>query len=311
MSTLPITEEQQEALKVFKESLIAKNAYDLERHSDFLLHRFLRARKYDLLKAEQMFLNCEIWRRVFDVDKCVNTFAFPEKDAVFEVYPQYFHKLDKLGRTVYIEQFKNMDMNKLFKITTQERLVARHIREYEKFTRYRLAACSVKKGENVENGTTIIDLKGVPLSQFNSVRKIIQTLSDISSNYYPETMGKMFVINAPTLFTAVWSILKSMLDEHTVGKIQIIGSNYQKILLEHIDAANLPEYLGGSCKCPGGCDKSDLGPWNDGSVPGYPIAMWEDMKLRDRVTTDMKDFDAKDKKDCDAKEVKTVGLVWN
>jgi hypothetical protein len=68
-----------------------------------------------------------------------------------------------------------------------------------------------------------------------------------------------------------------------VAKIQILGSSYQERLLEFIDAENLPVEFGGKCKCSGegGCKKSDVGPWNDGSVEGYPIEKWEDMTRRD------------------------------
>jgi hypothetical protein len=79
-------------------------------------------------------------------------------------------------------------------------------------------------------------------------------------------LGKMFIINAPMLFTTVWTVVKRMLDEVTVKKIQILGSNYKSALLEVIDADNLPEFLGGNCKIPLG----DVGPWNDGTVTGFP-----------------------------------------
>lgn len=38
-------------------------------------------------------------------------------------------------------------------------------------------------------------------------------------------------------------------------KIHVLGSDYKDILLEHIDAESLPDFLGGSCKCEhmGGC----------------------------------------------------------
>lgn len=42
----------------------------------------------------------------------------------------------------------------------------------------------------------------------------------------------------------------------TLEKIHILGSNFQSVLLEYIDAENLPDFLGGTCRCqhmPGGC----------------------------------------------------------
>ena len=280
MSQLELTHAKN--LEDFKAILTEKNIYSPSEHSEFLLYRFLRARKYDLEKATEMFTNYINWRKSENVDELCKTFTFSEAQKLAEIYPQFYHKTDKQGRTVYIEQLKNLDVSKVMAITTQDRLISKHIREYEKFTRYRLAACSAKMGKNVENGFTIIDLKGVPLSQFNQVRKMLGSLSSIASDYYPETLGVMFAINAPTLFTAVWSIVKNMLDEHTVSKIHILGSNYKEQLLKHVDAANLPKIYGGECECPGGCEKSDIGPWNDGTVKGFPIAEWEGFRLRDQ-----------------------------
>lgn len=89
----------------------------------------------------------------------------------------------------------------------------------------------------------------------------------------------MYIINAPMLFTAVWTVCKQLMNAETVRKIQILGSNYKSTLLQTIDADNLPDFLGGTCKCPGGCENADIGPWNDGTVPDYPIAKYEKVKF--------------------------------
>jgi len=52
------------------------------------------------------------------------------------------------------------------------------------------------------------------------------------------------------------------LDPVTQAKIKILGSSYQKELLESIDADSLPSDLGGTCRCKEGCSLSDAGPWN-------------------------------------------------
>ena len=49
----------------------------------------------------------------------------------------------------------------------------------------------------------------------------------------------------------------------TVDKIAILGANYQSELLAQIPAENLPVQFGGKCRCPGGCELSDAGPWQD------------------------------------------------
>lgn len=41
-------------------------------------------------------MDCEKWRKDFGVDELVRTFNYVEKPKVFEYYPQYYHKTDKV-----------------------------------------------------------------------------------------------------------------------------------------------------------------------------------------------------------------------
>lgn len=67
--------------------------------------------------------------------------------------------------------------------------------------------------------------------------------------------AKFFIINAPWTFTTIWSFVKLWLAPRTIEKIDIIGGDYQGVLLEQIDAENLPAFYGGKCECKdvGGC----------------------------------------------------------
>jgi hypothetical protein len=167
------------------------------------------------------------------------------------------------GRPVYIEQLGNIDLAAMYKITTSERMLANLAVEYEKVGDPRLPACSRKAGSLLETCCTIMDLKGVGISKVSSVYSYVRQASAISQNYYPERLGRLYLINAPWGFSGVWSIVKGWLDPVTVQKIHILGSGYQKELLEQVPAENLPKAFGGTCECPGGCAFSDEGPWTD------------------------------------------------
>lgn len=149
------------------------------------------------------------------------------------------------------------------KITSQERMIQNLVCEYEKMADPRLPACSRKSGYLLETSCSIMDLKGVGIAKATSVYGYLQAVSAISQNYYPERLGKMYVINAPWGFSGVWGVVKRFLDPVTVNKIHILGSGYQKELLAQVPAENLPKQFGGSCDCPGGCQLSDAGPWQD------------------------------------------------
>jgi hypothetical protein len=263
-----LTVPQQHALEKLKKELTEEGIYieSEPRMNDAAMLRFLRARKFDVPKAKEMFCNHEKWRKEFGVDDIVQNFEFPEHRVVDKYYPQYYHKHDKDGRPVYIERLGLLDLKALYAATTQERQLKRFVLEYEKFITERLPACAAAAGHPVETSCTIMDLQNVSLSNFYRVKDYVMQASKIGQDQYPECMGKFYIINAPFMFSTVWSFIKPWLDEVTVAKIDIIGSNYKDKLLAQIAADNLPKEFGGNCSCPGGCSLSDAGPWNTNKV---------------------------------------------
>jgi hypothetical protein len=184
---------------------------------------------------------------------------------------------------LYIEQYGKVDLNALYKITTQERMLQSLVVEYEKVADPRLPACSRKTGHLLETCCTIMDLKGVGITKFGSVYGYLQKTSAISQNYYPERLGKMYVINAPWGFSSVFSVVKGFLDPVTVQKIHVLGSGYQSELLKQVPKENLPKAFGGACECEGGCQLSDKGPWHD---PEFAKTAWWQKPKDDTITVE-------------------------
>jgi hypothetical protein len=68
---------------------------------------------------------------------------------------------------------------------------------------------------------------------------IFREVLRIDQDYYPETLGEHFIINAPFIFTGIWALVKGWLDPVTAAKFHILGSDYQQVLRERIK----PEHL--------------------------------------------------------------------
>ena len=194
------------------------------------------------------------------MDHLVRTFEYKEKPQMMAYYPQYYHKIDKEGRPVYIEQLGKVDLDAMRKITTDERMLQNLVVEYEKMVDPRLPACCRKAGQLLETCCTIMDFKGVGLGKAGQVYGYVQRASAISQNYYPERLGKLYIINAPWGFAGVFSVVKRFLDPVTVAKIHVLGGSYQKELLTQVPEENLPKEFGGKCQCSSGCQLSDAGP---------------------------------------------------
>lgn len=97
--------------------------------------------------------------------------------------------------------------------------------------------------------TAVLDLQGFGLAQCGQkTMDQIKLYINTDNTCYPETLGKMLVINAPYLISSVWGIIKGWLDPRTVTKIEIISSTDASLkrLQELIDSDNLPKQYGGT-----------------------------------------------------------------
>ena len=258
---------QYDNLQKFKEALKAQNVIqNFEVYDDLYLLRFLRARKFDLEKTMLMFKNFLEWREKEKVDDIRENFDFNEMFEVKKYYPHSYHKTDKTGRPIYIEMISKVNLDELFKVTTEERMTKYYVREYERLMKRRFPACSAVVKKPIEQSLTILDIQGIGVSHLvGKTKAFVQLASKIGQDYYPEMLGTMMLLNNGWFFSAAWAIIKNFVDEKTRKKINMLGSSYQAKLLELVDAENLPSFLGGKCTCSqieGGCLYSDIGPWN-------------------------------------------------
>lgn len=258
---------QYDGLQTFKQQIQTENLeVNFDFYDDLYLLRFLRARKFDVNKTMIMFKKFLEWRKNEEVDKIREDFAFEEIFEVKKYYPHSYHKTDKTGRPIYIELLNKVDVTNLFNVTTEQNMIKYYIREYERLMLRRFPACSAAMKKPVEQSLTILDLNGIGISILvGKIKSFVKLASDIGQDYYPEMLGTMLLLNTNFFFNAVWAIVKGFIDEKTAKKVNMCGYKYQKILFEYADPANVPECIGGTCKCEqidGGCLYSDIGPWN-------------------------------------------------
>lgn len=134
----------------------------------------------------------------------------------------------------------------------------------------RFPAASERLGYKIQQGLTILDMTGGSVTTANKqTYGLAQLAAQVGSDYYPEVMGNMFIVNAPMLFSGIWAVVKGFLDEKTRNKIKIIGANFLPTLEEYWDINDIPTFMGGRCEV------TDLsashGPWDDYEIHGTGI----------------------------------------
>ncbi|KAL2237993.1 UNVERIFIED_CONTAM: Phosphatidylinositol/phosphatidylcholine transfer protein SFH11 [Sesamum indicum] len=207
----------------FRELLFLEGHLPVKHFDYHTLLRFLRMRDFDVMKARDMFVQYIKWREEFSVDTICKEFKFEEHEEVKRCYPHGYHGVDRDGRPVYIERLGMVDLNTFLLVTTIDRFVKYHICEQEKTLNWRYPACSLAAKKHIASTLSILDVKNVGMSRFSKpARHLFMEIQKIDSNYYPETLHQLYIVNAGSGFKVLWKAIRAFLDARTLAKIRVL-----------------------------------------------------------------------------------------
>ena len=111
--------------------------------------------------------------------------------------------------------------------------------EIENYIIYNLES-ALKQSDPTEHRIIVIfDLSGFSFSCMDY--EALKLLIDILQTQYPEILGVAYVVNAPWVFNACWSIISLWLDPVTKAKVSFVNDDH---IREIMTGSEIPAFLG-------------------------------------------------------------------
>jgi hypothetical protein len=201
--------------------------------SDETLLRFLRARGFHLNKTFAMLKEDVEWREQFEGYHFIVSRDFR---GAFQMH---------LERCIYLTG-KSRDGRPILTVRARHfwpKLVDDPIQVVYFFLFYVDGICKMAEDAGHLTFFGLLDLEGFGYANFSF--QLVKIAVGVLQDHFPERLGCIYVLNAPMVFSAIWRMIQPLLDERTRSKIDILGSNWDK-LKDHIDPSALEPKYGGT-----------------------------------------------------------------
>lgn len=172
-------------------------------------------------------------------------------DFFHDAWPSRAYGCDASGHPVFGERLKMIDAQALLGSIGKELVLQHRVQAFEAIALWK-EGCSRRRGRRIYKQVSVLDIGGFNLREHftPSGKAFLIALIDIGTKRYPETLHRLFIINAPLYFRAIWAAVGAWLDPPTRDKIQILGGDpaawataFEEAM---IPASALPAWAGGS-----------------------------------------------------------------
>eukprot|EP01125_Pyxidicula_operculata_P000641 TRINITY_DN10636_c0_g1_i1.p1 TRINITY_DN10636_c0_g1~~TRINITY_DN10636_c0_g1_i1.p1 ORF type:complete len:383 (+),score=77.45 TRINITY_DN10636_c0_g1_i1:61-1209(+) len=221
------------------------------KHHDFYISRWLTARKNDVDKAVEMWVNHMEWRNKVQADNSLEKFPSHEMyQKLIKYWPSSLHTMSPYtydGSYVLYEAYGRIDP-KIVDLIGMDTFMQFHVFGMEKLSKIYF---DMTEKYGYYPGTVVItDLGDVGWNTLSkTVMKLLQEILTTNQNNYPDTLRKMYIVNCPRVVLMAWKVIKLWIDPRTLAKFEFVNGNedsFRELFTKIIPAKDLPKRLGGT-----------------------------------------------------------------
>lgn len=220
---------------------------------DWYLLKWLRARKFDLQDSKEMLREHIAWRKKYQVDTFLHDYEAPE--LLRKYCPGGFIDCAPGGQPVYITPAGRTDIKGLLEAATRSDFIRHLIYILETQEELKRKISLQNGGRRVETMYVVADMEHFSFWQLSSI-EVVSTITEAVRLYeanYPEILEAAYIVNAPSLFPMLWNIIKPLLSQRTISKVNIFGKDgWRDVLARRFDVERLPAHWGGRLRGPDG-----------------------------------------------------------
>lgn len=224
MPFIPPTDEENASVKELRQRLVETPDLVLTDHiTEVTILRFFRGCKGKAEKAYTELVRYIGWR------------AESGADVIDDHVPKFQRRLDdKLAILGYVDK-ENRPVVFAFAHKFDNR--DREIEEMRYFIIYILETLLRRTNRDHEMFAAVADMSRFTMRSIDY--DVIKIGINILQGNYPDTLGKLLIVDAPMIFSACWAIIRPWLDPVTANKVQFIRRSQ---LEDFVDSEQIPSF---------------------------------------------------------------------
>eukprot|EP00668_Euglena_longa_P033289 GGOE01042831.1.p1 GENE.GGOE01042831.1~~GGOE01042831.1.p1 ORF type:complete len:317 (+),score=91.54 GGOE01042831.1:19-969(+) len=246
----PLTEEEKEILEAVKKHVGEEGMKQLSHES---LVRYVRGYEFESKtggKEKWLQVACAEadktvkWRKEIDANT-LEVRTLPNWEEFQASWVTGVFGTDNEGHPIIVERYHEFKLDKIVSMFKPEDLTIYQAKNLENVQR-RKAKISEKLGKLIYKHVYIFDAGGLGMDILKW-RQHMQAIFHVAQYYYPETLYRLFIVNAPMVFRMIWSAASPLIHPITRAKIKVLAGKALKDLKANgIEESQIPASIGGT-----------------------------------------------------------------